>query len=187
LVVPALVAVVLAVSLAGAALTPGTQSFEAKWADWLRAHHAGLVAQRFEEIYYSATAPAKGGQPKGLNKVPATVPGAALTTLPHTATTSNTVAAAAPSTVNGGFRFQDAKGGIYLEGRAGVALVPGAASFVIYKDGQVNIGTWGTDFSMGPGVESVLQNVVLLVDKGQLAPSATYTPSPCSGRGRYGP
>jgi hypothetical protein len=76
---------------------------------------------------------------------------------------------------NGGFRFQDAKGGIYLEGRAGVALVPGAASFVIYKDGQVNVGTWGTDFSMGPGVESVLQNVVLLVDKGQLAPSATYT------------
>jgi hypothetical protein len=282
LVVPALVAVLLAVSLAGAALTPGTQSFEAKWADWLRAHHAGLVAQRFEEIYYSATAPAKGGQPKGLNKVPATVPGAPLTTLPHTAATSNTVAAAAPSTVvaapttttttappglaapspvplvvhpalpgegqwqatgplvhgvpamyvaqfraddvytsqittavwidtrllhlelvpgstepggtwahppyvtpaelpylaaafNGGFRFQDAKGGIYLEGRAGVALVPGAASFVIYKDGQVNIGTWGTDFSLGPGVESVLQNVVLLVDKGQLAPSATYT------------
>ena len=76
---------------------------------------------------------------------------------------------------NGGFRFQDAKGGIYLEGRAGVPLVAGAASFVIYKDGQVNIGAWGTDFSMGPGVESVLQNVVLLVDKGQLAPSATYT------------
>ena len=40
-------------------MTPGNQSLEAKWADWLRAHHAGLLAQRFEEIYYSATAPAK--------------------------------------------------------------------------------------------------------------------------------
>ena len=54
-------------------------------------------------------------------------------------------------------------------------LVAGAASFVIYKDGRVNIGAWGTDVSMAPGVESVLQNVVLLVDNGQLAPSATYT------------
>src|ERR1039458_1968346 len=98
LIVPALVAVLLAVSLAGAALTPGNQSFEAKWADWLRAHHAGLVAQRFEEIYYSATAPAKGGRPKALNKVPGTVPGTALTTLPPTTATPGTVAAHAPST-----------------------------------------------------------------------------------------
>ena len=40
------------VSLVGAALSPENVSFEAKWADWLRAHHAGLVAQRFEELYY---------------------------------------------------------------------------------------------------------------------------------------
>ena len=53
--------------------------------------------------------------------------------------------------------------------------VAGAASFVIYKNGQVNIGDWGTDVSMSPSVEAVLQNVVLLVDHGQLAPSATYT------------
>jgi hypothetical protein len=79
------------------------------------------------------------------------------------------------SAFNGGFRFQDARGGIYLEGKAGVPLVPGAASFVIYKDGRINIGNWGTEVSMSPGVESVLQNVVLLVDHGQLAPSATYT------------
>ena len=35
--------------------------------------------------------------------------------------------------------------------------------------------TGGHEVSMTPGVESVLQNVVLLVDHGQLAPSATYT------------
>ena len=76
---------------------------------------------------------------------------------------------------NGGFRFSDARGGMYLEGRWGVAPVAGAASFVIYKNGQVNIGDWGTDVGMSANVESVLQNVVLLVDNGQLAPSATYT------------
>jgi hypothetical protein len=292
LVVPALLVGLVGVSLVGAGLTPGNQSFEAKWADWLRAHHAGLVAQRFEEIYYSATAPAKGGRPKGLNKVPVTVAGASpattsgpapattsgpapattsapagatstttTTALPTTTTTTAPPGLAAPSPVplvvqpalpgegawqptgplvegvpamyvaqfraddvytsqittavwidtkllrlelvpgstepggtwahppyvtpaeladlvaafNGGFRFADARGGIYLEGRAGVALVPGAASFVIYNDGRVDIGAWGGDVSMAPGVQAVLQNVVLLVDKGQLAPSATYT------------
>jgi hypothetical protein len=264
----------LGISLVGAALSPGNQDFEAKWADWLRAHHAGLVAQRFEEIYYSATAPSKGGQPKSLNKIPVTVGGTTTTTAPPQAPVSSTTAALptttttthppglpAPSPVplvvqpalagegdwqatgplvqgvpamyvaqfraddiytsqitsavwidpkllrlelvpgstepggtwvhppyvtpaelpylvaafNGGFRFQDARGGIYLEGRAGVPLVTGAASFVIYKDGRVNIGNWGTEVSMSPGVGSVLQNVVLLVDHGQLAPSATYT------------
>ncbi len=276
--IPALLICLLAISLVGAALTPGNQDFEAKWADWLRAHHAGLVAQRFEEIYYSATAPAKGGQPRSLNKVPVTVGGPTATTATTAATATRpahaprTTAAIpttttrppglpAPSPVplvvqpalagegawqptgplvdgvpamyvaqfraddiytsqitsavwidpkllrlelvpgstepggtwahppyvtpselprlvaafNGGFRFQDARGGIYLEGRAGVPLVPGAASFVIYKDGRVNIGDWGTEVSMSPDVQSVLQNVVLLVDNGHLAPSATYT------------
>lgn len=282
------------VSVVGAALSPGDQSFAAKWADWLRAHHAGLVAQKFEEVYYSIQAPAKGGQPKGLNKVPATVtsPGntalateptstapagsprtTATTGTPGTTTTAGTAAAPGttattsspglppPSPVpllvhpalagegqwqptgplvhgrpamyvaqfraddvytsqittavwldtkllrlelvpgstepggtwahppyvttaelpylaaafNGGFRFQDANGGIYLEGKVGVPLRPGAASLVIYDNGQVDIGAWGRDVRMTPQVQSVLQNVVLLVDNGHLAPSATYT------------
>ena len=277
LAIPALLICLLGISFVGAALSPGNQDFEAKWADWLRAHHAGLVAQRFEELYYSATAPAKGGQPRSLNKIPVipvTVGGTTTTTdpapartpnpttaLPVTTTTTHPPGLPAPLPVpllveptlagegnwqptgplvhgvpamyvaqfraddiytsqitsavwidpkllrlelvpgstepggawahppyvtpselpslvaafNGGFRFQDARGGIYLEGRAGVPLVPGAASFVIYKDGRVNIGDWGTQVSMSPAVESVLQNVVLLVDHGQLAPSATYT------------
>jgi hypothetical protein len=310
---PAVVVVLLGISVVGAATTPGTQSFSAKWADWLRAHHAGLIAQRVEEIYYSLEAPAKGGQPKALNKVPATVAAPALPTSPQKATSApagatttspaapgpapstTTSSATAPATTapgttapgttappttapatttttaqpglpaphpvpllvkpalpgegrwqptgplvdgvpamyvaqfraddvytsqitsavwidprllrlelvpgstepggtwahppyvtpaelpylvaafNGGFRFQDARGGIYLEGKAGVPLVPGAASLVIYKDGRVDIGAWGAGVSMSPGVESVLQNVVLLVDHGRMAPSATYT------------
>jgi hypothetical protein len=298
LVLPVLAVGLLGVSLVGAALTPGNQDFEAKWADWLRAHHAGLLALHFEEFYYSLEAPAKGGQPRALNKVPGTVatattvappatttaappttsPVAATTRAtgaPATAVTTNAPATTAPAPTttstlpglrppppvplvahpalpgegqwqptgplvdgvpamyvaqfraddvytsqittavwidtkllrlelvpgstepggawahppyvtdaelphlvaafNGGFRFQDARGGIYLEGRVGVPLVAGAASFVIYKDGRVNIGTWGSDVSMSPQVESVLQNVVLLVDHGRIAPSATYT------------
>jgi len=338
--VPALLGGLLAVSVVGAATSPGNQSFQAKWADWLRAHHAGLLAQRAEEIYYSLEAPAKGGRPKGLNEVPGTVaappvptadpgptsataaaahagtsdtatsgtatghPGTSGTATGHAGTSSTGTSGTAtghtgtsgtatghtgtsytgtsrptarlgptktvtrqrpglppPSPVplvvrpalpgegrwqptgplvdgvpamyvaqfraddvytseitsavwldtrllhlklvpgstepggtwnhppyvtaselpflvaafNGGFRFQDAKGGIYLEGKVGVPLLHDAASIVIYKDGGIDIGSWGQDVKMGPDVESVLQNAVLLVDNGKVAPSATYT------------
>ena len=284
LVVPVIVLALFLVSVVGAALSPGNQSFAAKWADWLRANHAGFLAQKFEEIYYSAQAPAKGGRPKGLNQVPGVVGGTTspvpssghpgttaagtgtattgtTTTVPPTTTTTVPPGLPAPAPVplvvhpalpgegkwqptgplvhgvpgmyeaqfradniytsqitsavwvdtkllklelvpgstepggtwshppyvtsselpylvaafNGGFRFQDAKGGIYLEGKVGVPLVQGAASFVVYKNGRVAIGAWGSQVSMTPQVVSVLQNVVLLVNHGQLAPSATYT------------
>jgi hypothetical protein len=327
--------VLLGVSLVGAALTRGNQSFQAKWADWLRANHAGWLAQHFEEVYYSLEAPPKGGRPKGLNRVPGTIAASPTSAAPSTASaapsttgsspttaggtqtkTGSPTSAAAPTTAggtqtktggptsagspttagspptsaaasrtpattaaggpasqtarsvlpppspvplvvhpalpgegqwqptgpvvdgaptmyvaqfraddvytseitsavwmdpkilrfelvpgstepggtwshppyvtdaelpylvaafNGGFRFQDAKGGIYLEGRVGVPLLQGAASFVIYKNGQVNIGAWGSQVTMTPEVASVLQNAVLLVNNGQIAPSATYT------------
>ncbi|HMC38389.1 MAG TPA: phosphodiester glycosidase family protein [Acidimicrobiales bacterium] len=75
---------------------------------------------------------------------------------------------------NGGFRFQDAHGGFYLDGRPAVPLRTGAASLVIYNDGRVNVGSWGTDVTMTPKVSAVLQNLVLMVDGGVLSPSATY-------------
>ncbi len=81
-----------------------------------------------------------------------------------------TVAAA----FNGGFRFQDAKGGFYLDGRTAVPLRAGAASLVIYNNGSVNIGSWGTQVTLNPDVVAVLQNLVLMVDGGQVATSATY-------------
>ena len=37
------------------------------------------------------------------------------------------------------------------------------------------MGLWGRDFGMTPDVTAVLQNLVLLVDHGQLDPAATYT------------
>ena len=69
------VAVVLAalagISLWGAWRTPGNESFQAKWADWLRAHHAAAVAAAVEQYYYRHHQPAKGGRPARLNAVPA--------------------------------------------------------------------------------------------------------------------
>jgi hypothetical protein len=134
------------------------------------------VAQfRADDIYTSQITSAVWIDPKllRLELVPgSTEPGGTWAHPPYVTTAELPYLVAA---FNGGFRFQDARGGIYLEGRAGVPLVTGAASFVIYKDGRVNIGNWGTEVSMSPGVGSVLQNVVLLVDHGQLAPSATYT------------
>jgi hypothetical protein len=63
----------LVVSLYGAWRAPGNQSFEAKWADWLRSHHAAFVANRLETYYYGMHAPPKGGRPAGLNVIPAPV------------------------------------------------------------------------------------------------------------------
>ncbi|MGH9115989.1 MAG: phosphodiester glycosidase family protein [Acidimicrobiales bacterium] len=244
-----------AVSVYGAAATPGNQGFKAKWADWLRGHDAGFVVNPLERWYYSSQAPAPGGQPHGLNSVPApaahpvrpappttvahlpppgpvplvvspalpgeghwqptgplihgqpgmyvaqfladTVYTSQLTTAvwidptllrvrlvpgsqepggtwPQPPYIAGAVAAKAVAAFNGGFRMQDARGGFYLDGRMAVPLRAGAASIVIYDNGRVDIGTWGTDVSMTPHVEAVLQNLVLMVDHGQIAPDATY-------------
>src|ERR1700733_1290861 len=59
------------VSLWGAWRTPGNENFQAKWADWLRSHHAALIAHAIEQYYYDHHVPPKGGRPAGLNAVPA--------------------------------------------------------------------------------------------------------------------
>jgi hypothetical protein len=88
---------------------------------------------------------------------------------------TGTAAAQAVAAFNGGFRFQDARGGFYLDGRIAVPLRSGAASMVIYDTGRIDIGAWGTQVTMTPHVRAVLQNLVPLVNGGVLAPDATYT------------
>ena len=250
-----IIALLLAWSVIGALGTPGNESFSAKWADWLRSHHAAFIVNKAEAYYYTHHAPPKGGRPKELNALPsssgsaqamagttalappspvrlvvspplpgegqwqpvgpriggkpgmyeaqfradtvytreitsavwvdprllrvALIPG--LTepggTWPHppyiTGAEQPNVAAA----FNGGFRFQDARGGFYLDGRMPVPLRDGAASMVIYRNGRVDIGAWGSEVSMTPDVEAVLQNLVPMVDGGALAPTATYSDS----------
>ncbi len=250
----AIVALLAGISLYGAWRTPGNQSFSAKWADWLRSHHAAWVANRMETYYYTHNQPPKGGQLKSLNSVPAvgvpnpsgTVPTVAHLPAPspvplvvqpavpgegtwtpagvtvhgipamyeaqfradsiYTSQITSAVwidptllhvslipgaqepggtwsqtpyinSAQLPYAVaafNGGFRLQDAKGGFYLDGRTQAPLQNGAASLVIYSNGHVDVGAWGSEVTMTQNVVAVLQNLVPLVDGGQLAPSATY-------------
>ena len=58
------------VSLWGAWRTPGNESFQAKWADWLRSHHAAVVANAVEQYYYNHHTPPKGGRPAGSTPCP---------------------------------------------------------------------------------------------------------------------
>ncbi len=73
---------------------------------------------------------------------------------------------------NGGFLMKDAGGGYYTDGRMIVPLRSGAASLVIYADGSVNVGAWGSDVTMTPGVVAVRQNLVPLVADGRPTPGA---------------
>ncbi|MCU4185996.1 phosphodiester glycosidase family protein [Acidiferrimicrobium sp. IK] len=243
----------VAISVVAAARTPGNSSFDAKWADWLRSHHAGGLVGPLEQWYYNAKAPSKGGQPRSLNPVPNVRRGAAIAapvathlpppaavplvvtpavpgegqwqptgplvnghpaiyvaqyradtvytsqittavwidptalrvrlvpgakqpggTWPEPPFLSGELAARAVAAFNGGFRLQDAQGGFYDAGRTAVALRTGAASLVLYKNGTVNIGAWGSEVTMTPNVSAVLQNLVPLVDGGNIAPDATY-------------
>jgi hypothetical protein len=71
---------------------------------------------------------------------------------------------------NSGFKIDTSKGGVYTEGQMVQPLVDGAASLVINKDGQASVGEWGRDFQMGPDIETVRQNLALILDNGQPAP-----------------
>jgi hypothetical protein len=73
---------------------------------------------------------------------------------------------------NGGFMMSAAGGGYFTEGRVIDPLVDGAASLVIYSDGSVTVGAWGSNVAMAPDVVSVRQNLVLLVDAGSPTPQA---------------
>ena len=71
---------------------------------------------------------------------------------------------------NGGFRFKDSAGGYFSGGQAAPALVDGAASLVIRKDGTVDVGQWGRDDHMDANIESVRQNLPLIIDGGRPVP-----------------
>ncbi len=76
---------------------------------------------------------------------------------------------------NGGFLLKDSHGGYFSEHHLVSALVPGAASLALYRDGTMALGAWGRDLSMTPAVVAVRQNLTLLVDHG----------APVAGLNRY--
>ena len=90
----------------------------------------------------------------------------------YTAPIQPAQAATLVAAFNGGFKMNEARGGYYTDGRVVDPLRAGAASLVIYADGSVNIGAWGSDVSMTPQVVSVRQNLLPLVTGGRPTPRA---------------
>jgi hypothetical protein len=84
---------------------------------------------------------------------------------PFTAPISSTNSRSLVAAFNAGFRIQDANGGYYTAGRIIAPLRQGAASVVIYKNGLMTVGKWGTtNFTMNNQVASVRQNLDLIVN-----------------------
>ena len=92
----------------------------------------------------------------------------------YTAPIQPTQATTLVAAFNGGFKMANARGGYYTEGRTIFPLRRSAASLVIYADGSVNIGAWGTDVTMTSTVISVRQNLNPLVIDGKPS-SLTHT------------
>jgi hypothetical protein len=67
----------------------------------------------------------------------------------------------------------DANGGYYTDGRTILPLRNGAASTVIFKDGTMTVGKWGSDVMMSAQVASVRQNLDLIVDNAKPVPGLT--------------
>ena len=74
------------------------------------------------------------------------------------------------ATFNSAFKVKDSLGGYYQEKKLLRPLVNDKASLVIYDDGHLNIGTWGSDLKMNSHVVSVRQNLSMLIDNGVIAP-----------------
>ena len=72
--------------------------------------------------------------------------------------------------LNSAFRLDNSGGGYYAEGRTVRPLVADRASFVSYANGRVDVGLWGRDDVVAPGVTAVRQNLGLIVDGGSLVP-----------------
>ena len=74
------------------------------------------------------------------------------------------------SAFNAGFRMGDSQGGYYTDHKTIAPLVTGKASAVVYKDGTMDVGAWGTQVTMNPNVVSVRQNLDLIVNNGHMVP-----------------
>lgn len=85
-------------------------------------------------------------------------------------------AASLVAAFNSGFRMVDSRGGYYSNGRTGVPLVKGQASFVIYSNGTANIVAWGGKQDLTSNVVSVRQNLSLIINNGKIT-SGVYSPN----------
>jgi hypothetical protein len=89
----------------------------------------------------------------------------------HSAPITAQAATSLVAAFNAGFQMPAANGGYYTDGKILVPLRIGGASVVIRHNGAISVGQWGRDFSMSSDIQSVRQNLDLLVDGGKPVPS----------------
>jgi hypothetical protein len=83
---------------------------------------------------------------------------------------------------NGGFRLSYGSVGFMADGRAPVPLSAGLGSIVIYNDGVTDVGAWQAGVpAHGRAIESVLQDLRLLVDHGTAAATVETCAIECWG------
>jgi len=76
------------------------------------------------------------------------------------------------ATFNGGFKMASAEGGFYLNGTyRGSPLRRGAASMVYYRGGGLAIGVWGHGLRLTRDVVGVRQNLLPIIENGQIPPT----------------
>jgi hypothetical protein len=149
-------------------------------------HAAGRPVDGVSAVYETSLRPPGSSQPAGIAWLDSHLLAARLysgSASPgggpwrYTAPVQPAQAATLVAAFNGGFKMSVAGGGYYTQHRMVVPLQAGAASLVIYANGLVSVGAWGTDVSMTPKVVGVRQNLVLLVDGGQPTTSAADWPA----------
>ena len=142
---------------------------------------AGRTVRGVRVVYQTTLVPPAGTQPAGIAWMDTRLLAARLYSgskspgggpYRYTAPIQPTQAATLVAAFNGGFMMPAAGGGYYTQGRTIDPLRRGAASVVIYADGSVAVGAWGSDVRMTPNVVGVRQNLVPLVAGGRPTPQA---------------
>ncbi len=78
---------------------------------------------------------------------------------------------------NGGFQARHGQFGAMADGIQALPPRDGLGTVVIYLNGEVRLGEWGTDLYMSPNIVSFRQNGPLVIDKGEIS-SRIYNNSP---------
>lgn len=147
-------------------------------------HPAGRLVSGFPSVYETTLTEPGGSQRAGIAWMDTKLLSARLYSgslspggygYKYTAPVEPGAAATLVAAFNGGFKMADAHGGYYTEGRLIDPLVAGDASAVIYANGSITVGAWGTDVRMTSSVVAVRQNLVPLVAGGKPTPLAGTT------------
>ncbi len=85
------------------------------------------------------------------------------------------------ATFNSGFRMDDSRGGFWMAGKSVGSLVAGRASMVFYRDGRLDVRVWNGG-QPASGIAAVRQNLILLVDSGQVTDAVKHADSGAFGK-----